>query len=71
MDKKLDSTLAPAYEAVRSTEARTGRARIIYAKNYVLSAINELESLDAHDGVRGIIGILGNAEDALADLLND
>ena len=75
MEKKLDTTLAPAYEVVRSAEARTGRDRIIYAKNCVLKAINELEKTDAYGDeetrIPGIVRMLESAEDSLADMLND
>jgi len=51
--------------------AYTDRDRVTLAKNHVLLAIEELEKTDVYNNVRGIIGILENAEDALADILKD
>lgn len=58
-------------QATESAEACTDRDHVTLAKNHVLLAIEELEKTDAYNNVRGIIGILENAEDALADILKD
>lgn len=63
--------LPTAYKANRHAEAHTDRDRVTLAKNHVLLAIEELEKTDVYNNVRGIIGILENAEDALADILKD
>ena len=64
---------APAYAASRRAEAHTDRDRVTLAKNHVLAAINELENTsESYDArIPGLISVLGNAEDALADVLKD
>ena len=54
-------------------EAHTDRDRVTLAKNHVLAAINELENTsESYDArIPGLISVLGNAEDALADVLKD
>ena len=52
------------------------RKRVIRAKNHVLEALEELEKVeaenyDSEERIAGIIRMLGNAEDGLADELKN